>query len=46
MVPGSVALVSWNEYRTVHRSRGLAEAEKVVVEAADPFEVDTGSTIA
>ncbi len=40
MVPGSVLLVGWNEYRTVHRSRGLAEAEKVVVEVADPFEID------
>ena len=40
MVPGSVVLVSWNEYRTVHRSRGLAEAEKVTVEVADPFEIN------
>jgi Transmembrane protein 43 len=39
MVPGSVLLISWNEYRTVHRSRGLAEGEKVVVEVADAFEV-------
>ncbi len=40
MIPGSVLLVSWNEYRTVHRSRGLAEAEKAVVKVADAFEID------
>ena len=39
MVPGSVLLVSWNEYRTVHRSRGLAEGERVVAEVADAFEI-------
>jgi len=39
MVPGSVLLISWNEYRTVHRSRGLAEGEKVVAEVADAFEI-------
>lgn len=39
MVPGSILLVSWNEYRTVHRSRGLAEGEKVVAEVADAFEI-------
>ncbi len=40
MVPGSIALISWNEYRTVHRSRGIAEAEKVVAEVPDAFEPD------
>jgi hypothetical protein len=39
MIPGSVLLVSWNEYRTVHRSRGLAEGEKVCAEVADAFEI-------
>ena len=39
MIPGSVLLISWNEYRTVHRSRGLAEGEKVVAEVADAFEI-------
>ena len=39
MVPGSVLLISWNEYRTVHRSRGLAEGEKIVAEVADAFEI-------
>ncbi len=40
MVPGSVMLVSWNEYRTVHRTRALAEGEKVVAEVADAFEIN------
>ena len=40
MVPGSVLLVSWNEYRTVHRSRGLAEAQEVTEEVVDPFEIN------
>ena len=40
MVPGSVMLVSWNEYRTVHRTRGLAEGEKIVAEVADAFEIN------
>lgn len=39
MIPGSVLLISWNEYRTVHRSRGLAEGERVVAEVADAFEI-------
>ncbi|MEZ6097109.1 MAG: TMEM43 family protein [Pirellulaceae bacterium] len=30
MVPGSLILLGWNEFRTVHRSRGLAEAARVV----------------
>ena len=30
MVPGSIALHAWNEYRTVHQSRGLAEASRTV----------------
>ncbi len=39
LVPGSVILMSWNEYRTVHRARGLIEAEGVVAEVADPLEI-------
>lgn len=39
MVPGSVLLISWNEYRTVHRSRALAEGERVVAEVADALEI-------
>ncbi len=39
-LPASVALLSWNEYRTIHRSRGLAEAEKVVVPLSDPKQLD------
>ncbi|XP_037775073.1 transmembrane protein 43 homolog [Penaeus monodon] len=31
LVPGSVALHAWNEYRTIHRTRGLQEAERDVV---------------
>jgi hypothetical protein len=40
MIPGSICLLSWNEYRTIHRTRGLAEAEKVVEPVADPMEID------
>ena len=39
MIPGAVLLISWNEYRTIHRTRGLMEAEKVVEEIADPMEI-------
>jgi hypothetical protein len=39
LVPGSIAFIGWNEYRTVHRTRGLLEAEQVVQEVSDPFEV-------
>ena len=41
LVPGSVLLMSWNEYRTIHRTKGLIEAESVVAEVADPFEILT-----
>ncbi len=37
-IPGSVLLLSWNEYRTIHRTRGLIEASNVVREVIDPFE--------
>lgn len=30
LIPGSVCLHAWNEYRTIHRSRGLAEASELV----------------
>lgn len=40
MVPGSICLHAWNEYRTVHRARGLNEAEKVVVTIGDIDRVD------
>lgn len=39
LVPGSVLLMSWNEHRTIHRTKGLIEAESVVAEVADPLEV-------
>jgi Transmembrane protein 43 len=41
LIPGSILLIGWNEYRTLHRSTGLAEAEQVVVEVPDPFELNT-----
>jgi hypothetical protein len=41
MVPGSVALQAWNEYRTVHRTRGLLEAEADVQSIRDPFTVQS-----
>ena len=31
LVPASIGLHAWNEYRTIHRSRGLEEAEGLVV---------------
>lgn len=40
MIPGSVLLISWNEYRTIHRTMGLAEAEKAVAEVPNAFEID------
>ncbi len=40
MVPGSVCLHGWNEYRTVHRARGLAEATKLVQSIPDSQRVD------
>lgn len=36
LIPGSIALHAWNEYRTIHRSRGLAEASSSVQTIADP----------
>lgn len=41
MVPGSCLLIAWNEYRTIHRTQGLLQAEKVVAEVASPFEIVT-----
>lgn len=40
LVPGSVALLSWNEYRTIHRTKGLNEGAELVETVADP---DTAS---
>ena len=36
LVPGSVALLSWNEYRTIHRTKGLNEGAELVETVADP----------
>lgn len=41
LIPVSIMLLSWNEYRTIHRTRGLLEAEQVVEEVVDPLEVLT-----
>jgi hypothetical protein len=35
LVPGSVVLLSWNEYRTIHRTRGLNEGAETV-QTIDP----------
>lgn len=35
LVPGSIALHAWNEYRTIHRTKGLAEAQRDVVSVSD-----------
>jgi Transmembrane protein 43 len=40
MVPGSIALHAWNEYRTVHRTKGLAEAERDVQTISDIAAID------
>ncbi|MFO0924436.1 MAG: TMEM43 family protein [Pirellulales bacterium] len=37
----SVLLLGWNEYRTVHRQKGLIEAESKVVKVADASQLDT-----
>lgn len=39
-VPGSVILMGWNEYRTVHRTRGLNEGKKLVQTVSDPNHID------
>jgi len=36
MVPGSIALLSWNEYRTIHRTHGLNEGAELVQTVDDP----------
>lgn len=40
-IPGSVILMGWNEYRTVHRSRGLSEGAEIVQTVSDPNQVDS-----
>ncbi|MEX1039164.1 MAG: TMEM43 family protein [Pirellulaceae bacterium] len=39
VLPVSVLLLGWNEYRTVQRSHGIAEAKSVVVSIPDANEV-------
>jgi len=39
LVPGSILLITWNEYRTIHRTHGLIQAEKVVAEISNAFEM-------
>ncbi len=41
LIPISLGLLGWNEHRTVHRSRGLAEAARVVQPVPDVNRVDT-----
>lgn len=36
MVPGAIGLLSWNEYRTIHRTRGLNEGAELVQSVDDP----------
>lgn len=40
LIPGSIALHAWNEYRTIHRTRGLKEAATSVVSVPDINRVD------
>ena len=42
MVPGAVVLLSWNEYRTIHRTHGLNEGASVVQTVADPNTAEVG----
>ncbi len=39
-VPGSIILMGWNEYRTIHRTRGLNEGAATVETIANPDTVD------
>lgn len=36
MVPGAIVLLSWNEYRTIHRTNGLNEGAELVQTVEDP----------
>lgn len=36
MIPGSVLLHAWNEYRTVHRTKGIAEAKGLIETLPNP----------
>lgn len=48
LVPGSIALHAWNEYRTIHRTRGLKEAAELVVtipDAKEPAPIEDGSLV-
>ncbi len=36
LVPASIGLLSWNEYRTIHRTHGLNEGAGLVQSVADP----------
>lgn len=39
LVPGSILLITWNEYRTIHRTQGLVQAERVVAEISNALEI-------
>jgi Transmembrane protein 43 len=40
MIPASVLLLGWNEYRTVHRTKGLLEGKSVVVPLESPESIE------
>ena len=42
LIPASVCLHAWNEYRTIHRTRGLNEALEIVESIPDPSQIETG----
>ena len=42
LIPASVCLHAWNEYRTIHRTRGIQEAAEIVESIPDPSHVETG----
>mgnify|MGYP003663118733 CR=1 FL=1 len=41
LIPASVCLHAWNEYRTIHRTRGLQEAAEIVQSIPDPERVES-----
>lgn len=41
LIPVSMMLIGWNEYRTIHRAKGLIEGESVVVDLANSDNIDS-----
>ncbi|MEM9941217.1 MAG: TMEM43 family protein [Planctomycetota bacterium] len=41
MIPGSVIVLGWNEYRTIHRTQGLQQGAELVETVSDPNSVNS-----